>query len=191
MSDFKIYTDGAATMRKVNGEYVREAGGWGYVILDGNDNEFMSAYGGENMTTNNAMELTAIRNGLRRFLTFGETGKTVAVYSDSAYCVNIFTSWINGWKANGWTRGKKHEPIENVEIIKEIDTILEGIKRRFCSVEFVKVRGHAGDKWNEVCDKLAVRGKTEDACHGIEVELFPTHEATERRIAADLVPAEW
>ena len=176
MSDFKIYTDGAATMRKVNGEYVREAGGWGYVILNGNDDEFMSAYGGENMTTNNAMELTAIRNGLRRFLTFGETGKTVAVYSDSAYCVNIFTSWINGWKANVWTRGKKHEPIENVEIIKEIDTILEGIKRRFCSVEFVKVRGHAGDKWNEVCDKLAVRGKTEDACHGI---------------AADLVPAEW
>ena len=71
MPDFKIYTDGAATMRKVNGEYVREAGGWGYAILDENDEEVMTAYGGENMTTNNAMELTAIRNGLRKFLSFG------------------------------------------------------------------------------------------------------------------------
>ena len=191
MPDFKIYTDGAATMRKVNGEYVREAGGWGYAILDENDEEVMTAYGGENMTTNNAMELTAIRNGLRKFLSFGYTGKTVEVYSDSAYCINIFTSWINSWKANGWSRGKKHEPIENVEIIKDIDTFLENFMRRFCSVEFVKVRGHAGDKWNEVCDKLAVKGKMEDACHGIEVALFPLPKTGEQRIAADLMPAEW
>lgn len=171
MSDFKIYCDGAATMRKINGEYVREAGGWGYVILDKDDNEIIAAYGGENISSNNAMELTAIRNSLRKFLSFGYTGKTVKIHSDSAYCINIFTSWIAGWKANGWTRGKKHEPIENVEIIKEIDTIFEDIKKQFCSIEFIKVRGHAGDKWNEVCDKLAVRGKMEDACHGIEVEL--------------------
>ena len=170
---YKIYSDGAATIRKQGDNYLRGPGGWGYIILDENNNEVMTAYGGENISSNNAMELTAIRNGLRGFLTFEETGKTVEVYSDSAYCVNIFTSWINGWKANGWTKGKKHEPIENVEIIKEIDTILEGIKRRFCSVTFVKVRGHAGDKWNEVCDKLAVRGKTEDACHGIEIVLSP------------------
>lgn len=170
---YKIYCDGATTMKKQGNNYLRGPGGWGYVILDENDEEVMTTYGGENISSNNAMELTAIRNGLRKFLSFGYTGKTVEVYSDSAYCINIFTSWINGWKVNGWTRGKKHEPIENVEIIKEIDTILENIKRHFCSVEFVKVRGHAGDKWNEVCDKLAVRGKMEDACHGIEVVLFP------------------
>ena len=170
---FKIYTDGAATMRKIDGEYVREAGGWGYVILNEAGEEIVRAYGGENMTTNNAMELTAIRNGLQGFFKYGTTGAAIEVLSDSAYCINIFTQWINSWKHNGWTRGKKHEPIENVEIIREIDALIEKAAQNFCEVRFVKVKGHAGNEWNEVCDRLAVQGKTEDACHGIAIEITP------------------
>ena len=67
MSDFKIYTDGAATMRKVNGEYIREAGGWAYVILNEEDKEICGGYSGNPKTTNNEMELTAIKEGLQKF----------------------------------------------------------------------------------------------------------------------------
>lgn len=158
---YTLYTDGAATMRKVNGEYVREAGGWGYVILDTNGEKLISEYGGESATTSNAMELTAILNALRRFNTFGETGMEVEICSDSAYCIGIFTSWIEGWKANGWTRGKKHEPIENVNIIKDIDAAIAEANRRFNSIIFTKIKGHAGNKWNEYVDELAVKGKLE------------------------------
>ena len=165
MTTFDIYTDGAATMRKIDGEYVREAGGWGYVILQ-NGEEIMSDYGGLSQTTNNAMELTAILNALRKYLSFGYNGQEVRIYSDSAYCIGIFTQWINGWKVNDWTRGKKHEPIENVGIIKEIDNVLEQIERRFCTINWVKVKGHNGNEWNEYVDKLAVKGKLECAAGG-------------------------
>lgn len=159
MSDFKIYTDGAATMRKINGEYVREAGGWAFVILDEEDKEICGEYSGNPKTTNNEMELTAIKEGLQKFLTFGYRGKDIAIHSDSAYCINIFTQWVEGWKNNGWTRGKKHEPIENLEVIKEIYNLLQEYKRCFCEVTFVKVKGHAGDFWNEKVDAMAVQGK--------------------------------
>lgn len=159
MNDFKIYTDGAATMKKVNGEYVRENGGWAFVILNNKDECIYSGSGGQQETTNNAMELMAIHNGIQRFLTFGYRGKNVEICSDSAYCINIFTSWIKGWKANGWTRGKKHEPIENLEIIKAIDKLIEECNRCFVGIIFTKVKGHAGNKWNEKVDKLAVKEK--------------------------------
>ena len=146
-------------MRKVNGEYVREAGGWAYVILDENEKEICGGFSGNPCTTNNEMELTAIKQGLQRFLTFGFRGKGIAIHSDSAYCINIFTQWIEGWKNNGWTRGKKHEPIENLELIKEIYTLIQECKRCFCEVYFVKVKGHAGDYWNEKVDAMAVHGK--------------------------------
>lgn len=172
MADFKIYTDGAATMEFKNGQYIRVAGGWAYVILDGNDNEVMGGFSGELETTNNAMELTAIKEGLQRFLTFGYTGKGIELYSDSAYCINIFTNWIKSWKVNGWTRGKKHEPIENVEIIKEIDRLIDELNRRFCEVKFVKVKAHNGNYWNEKVDAMAVEGKLNARCN-IKVETDP------------------
>lgn len=156
---FIIYTDGAATMRKVDGQYVREAGGWAYAVLDENDKLMFDNYGHADNTTNNEMELNAIFQGLMRFNSFGCSGKTVEIRSDSAYCVNIFNEWIKGWKANGWTRGKKHEPIENVTLIKNIDWALSEATRRFNKVTFVKVKGHANDEWNNYVDKLAVDGK--------------------------------
>ena len=156
---FKIYSDGAATMTKQGNEYLRGPGGWAYIILDENNKEICGAFSGEEKSSNNAMELTAIKEGLQKFLTFGYRGKGVAIHSDSAYCINIFTQWVEGWKNNGWTRGKKHEPIENLEIIKEIYNLLQEYKRCFCEVTFVKVKGHAGDFWNEKVDAMAVQGK--------------------------------
>lgn len=155
----KIYTDGAATMRKVGDEYVREAGGFAYIMLTDDEEVIMSAYGGLPETTNNRMELQAINRALRKLVFQKTSGELIEVFSDSAYCVNIFTSWIKGWKANGWTRGKKHEPIENVDIIKEIDESISTLNDQFCEVKFTKVKGHNNVKWNEYVDRCAVHGK--------------------------------
>ena len=155
----KIYTDGAATLRKVDGEYVREAGGFAYIMLTDDEKVIMSAYGGVPETTNNRMELQAINKALRKTIFMKVSGEKISVYSDSAYCVNIFSSWIKSWKANNWTRGKKHEPIENVDIIKEIDETIGLLNANFCEVEFIKVKGHSDVKWNEYVDRCAVEGK--------------------------------
>lgn len=158
MDKYTFYTDGAATMKKINGEYVREAGGWGFVMLI--DGKLIDeTNGGAPLTTNNAMELYAILAALRHFNSFGETGKTIEICSDSAYCINIFTQWITNWKNNGWTRGKKHEPIENLAIIKEIDKAISEVNRRFNNIIWTKVKGHSTDKYNNMVDAIAVNGK--------------------------------
>lgn len=158
MNKYTYYTDGAATMKKVDGEYVREAGGWGFVELL-NEKQISTINGGSPKTTNNEMELYAILSALRQFLSYGETGSEVEICSDSAYCINIYTQWAKNWEKNGWTRGKKHEPIENLEIIKETWNTISNINRRFCKIKWTKVIGHNGNYYNEVADNLAVRGK--------------------------------
>lgn len=156
--NYAIYTDGAATMKKKNGEYIRENGGWAFVVYESGIN-IHQRYGGERETTNNAMELTAICEALKwlsdnkDFDGFSDC----TIFSDSAYCVNIFNSWVNSWVVNGWTRGKKHEPIENVELIKEI----YGMLKNMSNVKIQKVKGHATCAGNNLADKLAVKGKEE------------------------------
>lgn len=89
MTKYQAFTDGAATMRKINGEYVREAGGWAYLILHDNE-QITQSYGGEPSTSNNAMELTAILNALQFFDNLNLQGAEFEINSDSAYCINIF-----------------------------------------------------------------------------------------------------
>lgn len=155
-----IYTDGAATMRQINGKYVREAGGWGFAVLNENEELILSQAGGKEETTNNEMELTAIAAALNWADMEGISGTGIEIHSDSAYCINIFTQWAKSWKNNGWTRGKKHEPIENLELIKTIyDDLMPKHNAKFNEITFVKVKGHAGEKWNEYVDQLAVTAK--------------------------------
>jgi ribonuclease HI len=105
------------------------------------------------------MELMAINQALRHACKNTTQGDIVYIYSDSAYCINIFTQWISKWKANGWTRGKKHEPIENLDLIKEIDEMIFSLENSFIAVQWTKVNGHSNVKWNEYVDKLAVKAK--------------------------------
>lgn len=166
MSDYIFYTDGASTMTKINNQYLRGPGGWGFIMLN-NKNEIIDQInGGAPLSSNNAMELYAILAAFRHFNSFGETGKTIEICSDSAYCINIFTQWINSWKNNGWTRGKKHEPIENLAIIKEIDKAITEANRRFNKVVWTKVKGHSTDNYNNMVDALAVNGKLAAALSG-------------------------
>lgn len=156
---YTFYSDGAATMRQVNGEYVREAGGWAWALINDNEEIIISEAGGAVSTTNNEMELMAIYKVLEYYkYNKIKIGDTIIICSDSSYCINIFTNWINGWIAKGWSRGKG-KPIENLKLIKDIYNLIEEFKSCFIEVRFTKVKGHNVDKFNNYVDSLAVNAK--------------------------------
>ena len=148
-----FYTDGSAHPNP-------GPGGYGIVGVDNNIIKIIKSEQFNTSVTNNEMELTAILRALSYAFEQCEA-MDIFIYTDSAYCINIFTQWIEGWKKNGWTRTAKHLPIENIEIIQSIDKLIAKHKIKFNSVNFVKVMGHSGDKWNELVDSFAVRGKQE------------------------------
>lgn len=158
MEYYHFFTDGAATIRNVNGQYVREAGGWAWALVQNNEIIKWNS-GGSKKTTNNEQELTAIMEALSYACKNTTQGDIVRIYSDSAYCINIFTQWVNGWKANGWTRGKKHEPIENLEIIKTIYEMTFSLENSFIAVDWIKVKGHSDNEFNNFVDRKAVEAK--------------------------------
>lgn len=157
MEKIVIYTDGAASMKCVNGEYTRCNGGAAMAIINEQGKIEYSASKHFENTTNNFCELSAILMALS-YCSVNYPQHTIEIYSDSAYCVNMLKpgGWIYSWEKNGWTRGKKHEPIENLEIIKKIWQYLNN------NINFIKVKGHSGNKdWNDYVDKLAVKAKEE------------------------------
>ena len=110
-------------------------------------NRMKEISGGEDNTTNQRMELTAVVEALRALKV---TGWDVAVYSDSAYIVNAFREdWIGRWQKNGWKNSKK-EDVANQDLWKSLLALMD--KNR---VRIEKVKGHSGDQWNERCDELA------------------------------------
>lgn len=137
MKKVTLYTDGACSGNPGKG-------GWGAVLIYGEIEKQMS--GVAEVTTNNQMELTAVIEGLKALKEPCE----VLVYSDSAYVVNAFNqNWIEGWINNNWRNSKK-DPVANRELWEELISLTQTHK-----VTFNKVKGHAGDKYNEICDSLA------------------------------------
>lgn len=101
-------------------------------------------------TTNNREELKAILHAFEiatKFYRF----KTVLIYSDSAYCVNMINNWIWNWAKNGWKNSKKKE-VENIDLVKQIYKYLN---IEFFNCQVIKVSGHSGDAANELADALA------------------------------------
>lgn len=156
--DYVIYTDGAATMKKENGQYIRVAGGWSFIVYK-NGIQCYCEYGGEKETTNNAMELMAILKAIQWLETREEfsTFSQYTIFTDSSYCFNIFNSWAKNWARNGWTRGMKKQPIENLDIIKLIFSKLV----EHNNIRIDKVRGHSSVAGNLLADELAKKGKKE------------------------------
>ena len=152
-----IATDGAATMRKINGEYVRENGGWAFAEIGEGNSILFSSSGQKLNTTNNECELTAIKEAILYFEKSEENELTI--FSDSAYSINCLSQWAANWEKNGWTRGKKREPIENLEIIKSTFEKIRELEQNSRIINFVKIKGHAGNFANEYVDKLAVAAK--------------------------------
>ena len=104
--------------------------------------------GGEADTTNNRMELLAAINALESL----KTGAAITVVTDSAYVKNGVTSWIHGWKRNGWRTADK-KPVKNAELWQRLERAAE---RHRVTWEWIK--GHAGHPENERADALARAG---------------------------------
>lgn len=137
MKQVELYTDGAC-----RGNPGR--GGWGAILVYGSHKKELS--GGERVTTNNRMELSAAIYGLRALKEPCE----VTLYSDSRYLVDaVSLGWLAGWKAQNFRVGKKDE-VKNIELWQELDRLLAMHR-----VTFVWVKGHAGHAYNERCDLLA------------------------------------
>ena len=133
-----IYTDGACIGNP-------GPGGYGAVLLSGDHRKELS--GGFANTTNNRMELLAAIVGLEAL----KKPSKVTLYSDSRYLVDaIEKGWALKWQANGWMRNKRERAV-NPDLWEKL---LDLTKQH--DVEFRWVRGHAGNKENERCDKLAV-----------------------------------
>ena len=132
-----IYTDGACSRNP-------GPGGWGAILMYKENKKEIS--GGKKETTNNIMEITAVIEALKCLKTKCE----VQVYSDSAYTVNAFNQgWIYNWIKNGWKSSNK-EPVKNKELWQELYDLTKKHK-----VEFIKVKGHADNEFNNRCDEMA------------------------------------
>ena len=134
-----IYTDGACSGNPGPGGYAA------IIMMDDNKKEI---YGAETNTTNNRMELMAAIEGLKAL----KRPCAVTLYSDSAYLVNAYNNkWIYGWKRNGW-KNSSNDPVKNIDLWQEIEKL-----RQIHDVNFVKVKGHADNEYNNRCDQLAVQ----------------------------------
>lgn len=134
-----IYTDGGCTGNP-------GPGGWGAVLLqDGNE---IKLSGGDPSTTNNKMELTAVIKALEYIGKEFSFKEALSIYTDSQYVKNGITSWIINWERNGWKTASK-KPVKNKELWIELRTLTKLVK-----IEWHWVKGHSGDKYNEMCDSL-------------------------------------
>ena len=132
-----IYTDGACSGNP-------GPGGWGAILMYKGAKKEIS--GGKKDTTNNIMEITAVIEGLKQLKKQSE----VQVYSDSSYVVNTFKQgWIYNWMKKGW-RTASGEPVKNKELWQELYDLTQKHK-----VEFIKVKGHSDNEFNNRCDEMA------------------------------------
>lgn len=137
MKKVTLYTDGACSVNP-------GVGGWGAVLMFNGYEKRIS--GAEGSTTNNRMELTAVIEGLKCLKEPCE----VDIYSDSAYVVNAFLNgWIYGWEANGYIKSD-NKPVLNADLWQELYALTRKNK-----VHFTKVKGHADNEFNNLCDRLA------------------------------------
>ena len=138
MKKVELYTDGACSGNP-------GVGGWACILIYNGYKKMLS--GGEKETTNNRMELMAVIRGLESL----KQECIVDIYSDSAYVVNaIEKGWIDNWQKNGWKTAKKDEVL-NKDLWQKL---IELIKKHPST--FIKVKGHADNELNNLCDRMAV-----------------------------------
>ena len=138
MDKVDIFTDGGCSGNP-------GPGGWAYVALS--DGQMISySSGGEAQTTNNKMELQAVIHAIEDVSLLGAGKLTIS--TDSQYVKNGITTWINNWKRNGWRTSSK-DPVKNRELWEELDKL-----NAEHNIQWNWVKGHAGIKYNEMCDSL-------------------------------------
>ncbi len=118
-------------------------GGWGAILRAGRHEREIS--GGEDMTTNNRMEMMAAIRGLEVL----KKPSRITVHTDSRYLMDGASKWLKRWKANGWKTADK-KPVKNDDLWRALDALLTRH-----DVEWRWVRGHDGHVENERADALA------------------------------------
>jgi ribonuclease HI len=139
----KIYTDGACVGNP-------GPGGWAAIILLENDKKEL--FGGEKLTTNNRMELTAAIKGLEYCnLQEGKqlSLKEIKLYTDSVYLKEGITNWISKWEKNNWKTSDKKN-VKNIDLWKKLKDLVKSKQ-----IEWYWIKGHSGDPMNDLADKLA------------------------------------
>jgi ribonuclease HI len=139
MHEVTIYTDGACKGNP-------GPGGWGAWLVSGGHDK--SLCGGEPLTTNNRMELTAVIEALAAL----KSRSSVDLHLDSEYVRQGITSWIHNWKRRGW-RTADGKPVKNEDLWRRLDDLA-----RSHDVRWHWVKGHNGNPGNERADALANRG---------------------------------
>ncbi|MDR7276160.1 ribonuclease HI [Catenuloplanes atrovinosus] len=151
MTVVEIFTDGACRGNP-------GPGGWGALLRYGrHERELCGGDPGE--TTNNRMELMAPIEALETLTRPSE----VHIHTDSTYVRNGITSWITGWKRNGW-QTKDRKPVKNADLWQRLD---EACRRH--TIEWHWVKGHNGHVENERADRLAAKGLAEALARGAGV----------------------
>ena len=132
-----VFTDGACSGNP-------GPGGWGALVQYQGSSYEMS--GGEMMTTNNRMELTAVIQALTALA----HASIIKIYTDSLYVRDGITQWLPRWKINGWVTAQK-TPVKNIDLWQ----ILDGLVIAGNTIEWHWVKGHSGHVGNTRADLLA------------------------------------
>jgi len=134
-----IYSDGACKGNP-------GVGGWGALLVSGEHRKEL--VGGERLTTNNRMELTAVIEALQSL----KRSSRVCIHTDSQYVLKGITEWLPNWKRRGW-RTSGNAPVKNVDLWQRLDELVSQHQ-----VEWLWVKGHNGHPGNERADALANQG---------------------------------
>ncbi len=137
MPVIEIFTDGACSGNP-------GVGGWGAILRYGSVEKELS--GGEENTTNNRMELSAVIEALKAL----KKECDITLYTDSRYVMDGVTKWLSNWQQNGWKTANKKTPVKNIDLWQELESLLQ--KHR---IKWIWVKGHNGHPENERVDRLA------------------------------------
>ena len=141
--EIKIYTDGACVGNP-------GPGGWAAIILK--ENEKKEIFGGEKLTTNNRMELTAAIKALEYCNSEKEKQpslKNLIIFTDSIYVKEGITVWINNWEKNNWKTSDKKN-VKNVDLWKKLKNLTKSKQ-----IVWNWIKGHSKNPMNDLADKLA------------------------------------
>ena len=143
----RIFTDGACSENP-------GPGGWGAVF--NTDSECITISGYELQTTNNRMELQSVVESIKKILTLKvHEDNDYELYSDSAYVVNAINNcWVEKWKMNGW-KTTKLDDVKNKDLWEQFMFYRTRARSLGVYIQFIKIKGHSGNTFNEMVDKLA------------------------------------
>ena len=143
----RIFTDGACSENP-------GPGGWAAVFNTADECKTIS--GNEKVTTNNRMELKAVIEAFKNVLSNKrQSNDKYELFSDSAYVVNsINNNWIDKWQSNSW-KTTKGDDVKNRDLWEEFSVLRDKAHFLGINIKIIKIKGHAGNTFNELVDKLA------------------------------------